>query len=190
MSKKIKLLCSTCNRVIYKFPSAVRERNFCNRFCQNPKTLEQRYYEKVDKRDPDECWPWLASTNSSGYGHIRVGDKIEEAHRVGYELECGPIPEGMLVCHTCDNPPCQNPVHWFTGTNADNNADKDMKGRGNQPRGENNIFAKLKEMQVLEIFNLKGKELQYITAERYNITSSMVGYIQNKKNWAWLTENL
>ena len=90
-----------------------------------------RLWTKIEERGPDECWPWLASCNLDGYGHLRLNGKLERAHRVVWFLTYGTIPEGMCVCHHCDNPPCCNPAHLFLGTQIDNIHDRDAKGRGN-----------------------------------------------------------
>lgn len=88
-------------------------------------TREQRFWSKVDRRGPDECWPWLAAKSATRYG---VFDKTR-AHRVAYALTHGLIPEGRIVCHRCDNPPCCNPAHLWLGTPKDNTADMVAKGR-------------------------------------------------------------
>lgn len=98
--------------------------------------LAERFSEKVDRRGPDECWPWLASTRAFGHGQISGGPELGRrpipAHRVAFWLEHGYLPE--CVRHTCDNPPCCNPAHLEPGTIRDNRMD--MVVRGRQPSGD------------------------------------------------------
>jgi hypothetical protein len=75
------------------------------------------------------CWLWTACINSRGYGQIRVNGKGILAHRLSYELHCGEIPNGKLVCHRCDCRICVNPDHLFIGTAKDNTQDMIAKGR-------------------------------------------------------------
>jgi len=92
------------------------------------KTVEERFWAKVDKTD--SCWVWTGATLRRGYGQIRIPvKKAKQAHRLSWEIHNGPIPDGMLVCHKCDNPPCVNPAHLFLGTQSDNNKDCVRKGR-------------------------------------------------------------
>lgn len=91
--------------------------------------LEARYWAKVDKRSPNECWPWTAGTNRLGYGRISVeGDGYGATH-VALALDGRPRPGRLLALHSCDNPPCQNPHHLRWGTNADNMRDRNDRGR-------------------------------------------------------------
>lgn len=98
-----------------------------NRSNDTMKTTLQRFTEKVNKTD--NCWEWTAYINRHGYGAIRFNGRATLAHRVSYELHNGPIPEGFLVCHHCDNPKCVNPGHLFIGTHQDNRNDCLKKGR-------------------------------------------------------------
>lgn len=97
----------------------------------------ERFWEKVDRRSPDECWPWLGRARTSfGYGAFAIGrDRANRAHRIAWELTNGPVPVGLSALHRCDNPPCCNPAHLFLGTQADNIADMVAKGR-HRPRGK------------------------------------------------------
>ena len=83
------------------------------------------------------CWEYSGARNGDGYGMIGRGGpgNVGKTHRVAYELYVGPIPRGLHVLHRCDNPPCFNPEHLTVGTNADNLADRDRKGRGNFTAG-------------------------------------------------------
>ena len=80
----------------------------------------------VKKPELGPCWVWTAATQADGYG---VWKNMEYSHRYSYRTEIGPIPEGHLVMHRCDNPPCCRPTHLTTGTNADNLGDMASKGR-------------------------------------------------------------
>lgn len=87
-----------------------------------------RFWMKVDKAG--ECWTWTAGRGDHGYGSFTNDDGgAVSAHRFSYELHYGPIPDGMVVCHRCDNPPCVRPEHLSIGTQADNVQDMFEKGR-------------------------------------------------------------
>lgn len=96
--------------------------------------LEERFWSKVNKTDnANGCWEWQAGRFGGGYGKIAVKHNGKwtglYAHRVSYELTHGPIPDGMCVCHSCDNPKCVNPSHLWIGTQIENIKDRDIKGR-------------------------------------------------------------
>jgi hypothetical protein len=86
----------------------------------------EKFWEKVLRGDG--CWEWRAGRDQKGYGVTNVDGKGRKAHRVSWELTNGPIPDGMQVCHHCDNPPCVRPDHLFLGTNQDNVDDAYRKG--------------------------------------------------------------
>ena len=100
------------------------------------RSTAQRFWKYVDRRGPDECWPWMGG-NVRGYGRFYVGGRQRAAHQVAWEMENGrPFPAGMESLHSCDNPPCVNPRHISPGTHGDNMRDAFRKGRMVAPQRE------------------------------------------------------
>jgi hypothetical protein len=99
------------------------------------------------------CWGWRGYVMPNGYTQASIRSRHEYGHRLAYRLHKGPIPAGLLVMHSCDNRGCVNPDHLVAGTQRDNIADMDAKGRGRRPvlRGEANGHAKLTDAQVVEV---------------------------------------
>lgn len=118
------------------------------------KSLENRFWSKVEKRSPDECWPWIGYMDRDGYGKIRINFKthpstIWGAHRVAYLIHHGEIRNDLFCCHVCDQPSCCNWRHLFMGTNQENIRDASMKGR--MANGARHVRAKLSSDQIIEM---------------------------------------
>jgi hypothetical protein len=148
-------------------------------------TLEERFQHKVLRGAPDECWPWQGVPNKKGYGRIVTGARAEMAHRVAWKLAFGPIPEGMLVLHSCDNPPCCNPRHLFLGDDLVNAQDREAKGRGHCKTGERNSRAKLTTRKVRTLRAVYASRLfdQYQLAEIYQVSQGVVSKIVRRVIW-------
>lgn len=153
----------------------------------------ERFWSMLEKRKPDECWLWNACVDKDGYGYFSICEygqrKVTfKAHRVSYFLEHRTLPEGRCVCHTCDTPGCVNPAHLFLGTTAENNRDRNMKGRSNPHSGITHWRSKLTDSQVQEIRILrlvKKRSLQEI-ADIFGISFSNVGHIARGDAWQHL----
>lgn len=156
-----------------------------------PGTPEERLWRNVDKRGPDECWEWTAARRH-GYGIVQNAKgrgKGVMAHRLSYEIANGPIPDGLVVMHICDNPPCVNPAHLRQGTQRENTLDMMSKGRGNwrAPRGEDSPRAIITEAQAREI--LFSDEKGTVLAARFGIKPTTVCAIRRGRLWAHLQDD-
>ena len=149
-----------------------------------------RFWPKVDRSaGPDGCWLWTAA-KLFGYGVFTVGRKTMKAHRVAWELTNGPIPDGpgyhgTCVCHRCDVRACVNPSHMFLGTQGENMADRDAKGRQARQQGETHGGAKLSAEQVASMRSDRtaGMLLRELAA-KYGVSESQAHRIVTGKRWA------
>ena len=139
-------------------------------------SLDERFWRKVTVVK-GECWLLAGSLNiqvgPAGAGTLRMA-------RVSWEMHNGPIPKGMLVCHTCDNPPCTNPKHLFLGTHADNTEDMARKGRHRYGHGQ----AKLKDANVRTI--RKSSTSTRVLAHRYMVDVTTIQGVRRRKTYTWV----
>lgn len=148
-------------------------------------TPEDRFWSKVVRRNPNECWLWGAAVNEHGYGVFnpdgRHSGPTVKAHR--FSLALAGIDVGdLLVRHSCDNPPCVNPAHLSVGTNADNSAD--MVSRDRHARGSRSGTSKLTESQVVGIRRRAAAgELHRALAVDYGVSRTTITQIVNGKTW-------
>lgn len=142
------------------------------------------------RHDEGGCWVWTGTVNRGrgGYGEIRLSkDSRRQAHRLSYEVFLGQIPDGMQVCHRCDNPPCVNPEHLFLGTQKENLADSISKDRFQ--RGARHYKTKLTADDVREIRRLRdGGMMHADIAERYGLSEEGAAGIARRKRWAHVPE--
>lgn len=130
------------------------------------------------------CLEHMGTGDKDGYVNIVIsGRRRVRAHRLSFELEKGPIPVGMEVCHSCDNPPCIDVDHLFLGTSQDNKIDSMVKAR--HARGKSVGTNILTEDQALAIS--MDKRNRRVIAREYGVKPSHVDGIRTGKCWNWLT---
>lgn len=149
----------------------------------NSASETERFFQKVIKSDG--CWTWGGAMFTHGYGRALWQGKVGAvAHRVSWMIHNGPIPDGMLVCHSCDNPPCVRPDHLFLGTHRDNMKDMLSKGRQRHDAGEACNATKLTAEAVIDIrarsaVGVRSKVLAAI----HGVTSDNINRIVNRNTW-------
>lgn len=158
---------------------------------------QELFEAKIDKgSDPNGCWLWTAFKHKCGYGRMTINNKGEYAHRVSYELYKGPIPEGLLVCHMCNNRLCVNPDHLQVGTHWDNMQDSIKAGTNYWKAGQQYSRparqTKLSNEEVIEIRHyleesvvinhrlVSGLSYRQI-AKMYNVTIATISHIKNNE---------
>lgn len=200
---KGKSICETCGKEFeWRKHDSQPPARFCNRKCTNKDfgikgnakrafwpyaTNEEKnqrlinfYEQKVVKKIG--CWDWNGSCDKNGYAQLYNGSTKAKGHRVSYQIHKGIIPEGMEVCHTCDNPKCTNPDHLWLETKKENNDDKVKKGRS--CKGEDKPNSKLKDEDVREIRKMLGFGIPKAHISRkYNVTFMTISYISKGKTW-------
>lgn len=126
------------------------------------------------------CWVWLGKKDRKGYGGLQVKGKKVSAHRAAYEAWVGPIHEGLLVRHKCDNPPCINPAHLELGTHKENAEDKFSRGRGLV--GDSHPNSKLTSEVVRQIRERHDEPVQLL-AEQHGVSVQCIRDVLAQRTW-------
>jgi len=157
--------------------------------CANDRSLEERFWEKVERRGPDECWPWLGST-AGGYGRLFSMEgglrKVETASRLSYEIARGPIPKGVEVLHECDNPPCVNPKHLHLGMHTDNMREASERARfKNHVRGSrhHNAVMTVAKARAVRRKHTSGETIRGL-ARHYGVSRTTIKRIVEGITWS------
>ena len=142
------------------------------------KSLFERFMDSV-RSD----WQWIGCKTGMGYGAIRVDRKVKSAHRVSYELFNGPIPEGLCVLHSCDDPGCVNPEHLHLGDHFMNMREAFDRGRilRRNDKRHNDKLTKEKAMKIRDLHQA-GKSKKHI-ASQFGVTPQTIGNVVNNKTW-------
>jgi hypothetical protein len=151
-----------------------------------------RFWSKIRPAEPGACWVWTKEVNNMGYGRFTTwqhgGRTRFLTHRLAYQLTTGLPLVGVVLLHSCDNPPCCNPAHLTPGTQAQNVADMKTKGRAVSPpthRGESAWQGKLNDHKVIEIRRrCANGETQASLAKEFSVDPSMISAVVRRKTWA------
>jgi HNH endonuclease len=172
------IACERCGTAFRIKPSRKGGR-FCSWPCR--KNTEADFWAKIDRRGPDECWPWIGGRRVREYGGAWFEGKRQVASRVAFFLAHGRWPDNAR--HSCDNPPCCNPAHIIEGDQQANMDDKVARGR--QSRGEALKQSKLTAETVRKI---RGSPLDHeMAALAYGVDSSTICRIRNRRTWRHVT---
>jgi hypothetical protein len=181
--------CAHCGAIDHRyFPPSLR-RTYCSPRCgfraRSGRAEGKRFWRVFDlvaQSDRGACIEWPGTRTHFGHGIVGAPRDCKGkvyAHRLAYEMFVGPIPDGMFVCHHCDNPPCCNPDHLFIGRHADNSAD--MKAKGRQARGSRQHKAKLTEEAVAAIRSSDGSDRAL--ASLYGVTPQNIMAVRKGLTW-------
>ncbi len=148
------------------------------------KTLRERF--DLYTKKSEGCWTWVGYTDPNGYGRLNIKNAPILAHRISYEIHYGNIQDGLCVCHKCDNPRCVNPDHLFLGTQADNIADMEQKGRARKRglRGADSPLAKIGEKDVREIRDTDTSAAKL--GKKFGVSPTTIWDIRHRKSWKHL----
>jgi hypothetical protein len=164
-----------------------KQRKYGDPLGRKPTAIE-RYESNIDRTStPDGCHPWTGPVSPAGYGKLNIDGDDWRAHRYGWTLVNGPIPEGLVVRHfVCDNPPCQNIQHLRVGTNKDNTDDMLRRFGPDFLKGSQNFNSKLTEADVacIRASYIRGTVTQSDLAAEFGVSQAYIAKIVNRNNWS------
>lgn len=185
--KKHQKNCVHCGEVFYRDKRCAKKHwasaKFCSRSCSAKHgaknsdktwgTLGERFWAKVEKLGDDDCWNWIGSARTRGYGVISKNGKQTSATHVSLEIHGTIVPNGLWVLHKCDNPRCVNPSHLYVGTPRQNSRDAVLRDR---------FRRKLTPKQASEI--KRSDKDAVVLAKEYGVSESLIYAIRNGRKWA------
>lgn len=191
--------CKICSKEFLVSEYLIKQgRKFCSLKCRNTSyvlSIDECILKYTPILSSEVCWEWLGLKRPNGYGYFTANKVLYSAHREVYKLKKGDIPNGLIVLHTCDNPPCVNPEHLILGTSKDNSEDMVRKGRSN--KGEDRYNSKLTNIDVLEIRSIyrnvkygKRTKMRHILAEEFNVSPVTIKFVVENRNWKDVQENV
>lgn len=190
--------CAICSRPIPKSRLWDSRATYCSPKCSSVAVSQKgafhappdvRFREKLDKtpgHGPNgDCWIWTGELDKDGYGRFRVNKKRVRIHVYSYQINCGEVPKGICVCHSCDVRNCANPAHLWLGDSPANTADMISKGRDRYLVGADHPRSKLTEAQALSI--LRDDRMQTEIAAEYGVSKATICLLKTRKTWKHLT---
>ena len=158
------------------------------RMCPRGASVAERLAILTDRSGgTSACWPFIGGCGSSGYGRVRIAGVTKGVHVWAWEEANGPVPDGLIVRHSCDNRPCANPAHLLLGTHQDNMDDKVSRGRQARHPGERNPLSVLTEADAVAIRAERAAGVPATAlADRLGVSASLVYAIAAGKRWKHL----